>query len=123
MPQRFPKSNRLRKSPEFQRVYQLARRWGDARILVFGRRNELGTTRLGLSVSRRFGGAVQRNRIKRLLREAFRLSLHQLPSNLDLIVIPRQGIAPELEDLKHSLRDACRHLDRKLRQSSSSGEK
>ncbi|MFO1021702.1 MAG: ribonuclease P protein component [Planctomycetales bacterium] len=122
MSQRFPKSNRLRKSPEFQRVYQLARRWGDARILMFARRNGLPDTRLGLSVSRRFGGSVQRSRIKRLLREAFRLSMAQLPRGLDLIVIPRQGIAPTLEELRLSLREACRHLERKLSRGVSAGE-
>lgn len=48
-------------------------------LILWARPNGLGHWRLGLSVGTRFGGAVQRNRMKRLLREAFRLSQHELP--------------------------------------------
>jgi len=50
--------------------------------------NGTDTTRLGLAVSRRLGGAVVRNRIKRVLREAFRLDRGSFPPGLDLVVIP-----------------------------------
>ena len=51
-------------------------------------RRAAGGTRLGLAVSRRAGNAVVRNRIKRVLREAFRLDREDLPPGLDVIVIP-----------------------------------
>jgi ribonuclease P protein component len=52
-----------------------------------------GPTRLGLTVSRKIGGAVARNRVKRLLREYFRLSYDQLPSSVDIVFVARQGAA------------------------------
>ena len=57
----------------------------------------LGHLRVGLSVSRKIGNAVQRNRFKRLYREAFRLSRAELPTGLDLVMLPRSTREPELD--------------------------
>ena len=56
--------------------------------MVFAARRD-GETRLGISMSRRVGSAARRNRIKRLLREAYRLNRHSWPSGLDLVIVPR----------------------------------
>lgn len=85
----------------------------DDLLILYGLPNELGLTRLGLSVSRKHGGAVCRNRWKRLLREAFRLSRPDLPVGLDLIVIPRGGAIPELPHLRASLAPLARRVARK----------
>lgn len=61
----------------------------DANLIIYIRRNTLGHARLGLSVGRKHGNAVTRNRIKRLLREAFRLSRDLLPAGCDLVCVPR----------------------------------
>jgi ribonuclease P protein component len=58
-------------------------------LLVYARANGLSHTRLGLSVSRRVGGSVKRSNVKRLLREAFRLSQHELPPGLDVVIVVR----------------------------------
>ena len=65
--------------------------------------NGLPHPRLGLIVGRRHGGAVQRNRLKRVLREAFRLSQHDLPAGYDLVCTPRVGVRLELVDCIRSL--------------------
>lgn len=99
---RFRACHHLRKNAEFQRVYERRASASDARLLVFVLRNELPYARLGLSVGRKHGGAVVRNRWKRLLREAFRLSLAELPKGVDIVCIPRGG-EPVLAELRVSL--------------------
>ena len=100
--QRFPKRLRLLRADEFERVFAARSSAGDAMLVVYGTANDLGHARLGLTVSRRAGGAAARNRWKRLLREAFRLTQHELPA-LDLVCIPRAGATPQLRRLMESL--------------------
>ena len=101
--ERFLPQYRLRRTVDFERVYRRRRSASDDRLIVFVCKNELAYTRVGLSVSKKVGGAVRRNRWKRLLREAFRLNRLRLPAGVDLVVVPRQGIVPELVPLEESL--------------------
>lgn len=84
-------------------------------MVVYAVANELPYSRLGLSVGRKHGTAVQRNRIKRLLREAYRLERPQLPAGLDLVVVPRQGNEWTLEKARASLVAAVRQVDKRCR--------
>ena len=110
----LPKSHRLRRPSEFKAVYGAKQRAGDYALLVFALRNRLPHSRLGLSVSKKNGNAVRRNRIKRLLREAFRLEQHDLPPDLDVILIPRPTEEPSLSTYRRSLRKLAFKLDRRI---------
>lgn len=110
----FRPHEHLRRPADFRRVYERRRSASDAWLIVYACPNELPYLRLGLSVSRKFGGAVQRNRLRRLYREAFRLTRHELPVGLDLVLIPRTPQPPTLDALKRSLPRLVRHAARKL---------
>lgn len=77
--------------------------------------NGLDHPRLGLVVGARHGNAVRRSRIKRLIREAFRLSRPQLLCGLDLVCIPHRGAPLELAALRRSLVELSRRLRRRLK--------
>lgn len=114
---RFQAAQHVRRGADFERIYAQQCRGSDQHLLIFGDRNDLGYTRIGLSVSKKHGSAVCRNRLKRLLREAFRLSQHELPSGLDLILIPRQGIKSTLADYRQSLVRSAKYIARRLNSS------
>lgn len=111
---RFQRAMRLSGEPAFDRVFAAKRRAGRGAILVQGAGNGLAHARLGLSVSRRIGGAVLRNRVKRILREAFRLSQHELPAGLDLVVVARSARMPTLTECRRILVEAATQLSRGL---------
>jgi len=110
----FSAENRLHSQQDFDSVYNHRQRAGDKYMLIFGKRNTSNRTRIGLSVSKKHGNAVVRTRIKRLLREAYRLSQHELPTGLDLIIIPRQKSGAGLEEFQASLLRLTEKLDRRL---------
>ena len=86
---RFPASRRLRRRIEFDSVYARGQRLGDRFFSVTASPNQAGAARLGLAVARKVAGSsVERNRLRRLIRESFRLRQHELPC-LDLVVSAR----------------------------------
>lgn len=97
---RFPPKCRLRRSADFQRAYKRRRSTSDGQLTLYACENGLPHSRLGLSVSSRIGSAVVRNRWKRLLREAFRLTRADWPAGIDFVVVPRAGHEPELVALQ-----------------------
>lgn len=111
----FPKTYRLRHQKEFERVFAEKCRVGNEWMAVYGWANQLGHPRLGICASTaKVGSAVHRNRWKRLIREAFRLSKEELPPGLDLIVIPETRYLPDLETLRKSLWVLARKLKEKV---------
>lgn len=100
---RFRPWEHLRRESDFRRVFARKRSVSDEWLIVYACENGLAYSRLGLSVSRKNGPAVVRNRMRRIYREAFRLKRQELPTGLDLILIPRSPKRPTLVELQHSL--------------------
>ena len=106
----FPRSHRLGGQREFAEVFAARVRVSRGPLTVFAKSNGKKHNRLGLSVSRKVGSAVVRNRIKRLLREAYRSTRHDLPTGYDLVIVPRGGQPWSLEECQKSLVAAVRKL-------------
>src|SRR5205807_6936139 len=94
MPGARPRAGRMRlsRSADFDRVFRQGRsQAGRELVLYVFPRGEDEQPRLGLSVSRKVGGAVERNRVKRLLREAFAVESERLPAGTDAVVVARKS--------------------------------
>ena len=95
--------SRLSRSQDFDRVYRSGRSVANRYlVLYYFRRSPAGETpspsRIGFSVSKRIGSAVERNRLKRVLREAFRLNEHKIKSEFDFVLIARGPLAELVEE-------------------------
>ena len=87
----LPRQSRIRKQAEYSACYERGRRYHTEHFLVFVRPRENGAcTRMGMAVSRKVGKAVTRNRVKRLLREFFRLHRALLPEHLDIVAVAKK---------------------------------
>ncbi|HUB26147.1 MAG TPA: ribonuclease P protein component [Tepidisphaeraceae bacterium] len=83
---RFRKFRRLGGRDSFAAIRADGRRIARGPLVFFVLANPVGYTRIGISIGRHAGNAVRRNRIKRLIREAFRLSQHELPAGVDVVI-------------------------------------
>jgi len=83
----FPKKKRLVSNSQFKAVLAYGRRRSNGVLMLYVAQNDLEYPRLGVSVGRSSGNAVVRNRLKRLIREAFRQNQHQIPAGFDYVLM------------------------------------
>lgn len=102
----FPRLRRLRRPAQFEAVYDRGYAVRRGPLLVHALPGD-DRTRLGLSVSRKVGNAVVRNRIKRRLRDSFRRLQHDLPAGYDLVITVRRHEPLPQPDYDRALRDAA----------------
>jgi ribonuclease P protein component len=109
----YAKKHRLQHVRQFEAVYAAKTRETRGPLTLFALPNDLDHPRLGLSVGRKLGSAPQRNRIKRLLREAFRLLQHDLPCGYDIVINVRPHEVALLADYQRMLSAAMLKLHQK----------
>lgn len=83
---------RLRRPQDFRRVWKEGRSWAHPLFILWAAPNELSNTRFGLTASRKVGNAVERNRARRLLREAVRHLASYVPPGWDVVLVARRTI-------------------------------
>ena len=115
----LPKTKKLLKSREFQTVLNSRVKFVLPEVVIFSKPNKLGTSRMGLVVTKKIGNAVTRNKIKRQLREVFRQSSCQKNSNrhdLDLVFIARaKSKSTSYEKLSESFEFALGHIEKRYK--------
>ncbi len=102
----FQKTHRIVRTKEFLRLRREGKRYLTGNFTIYILPNERGVTRLGIAVSRRVGRAVVRNRIKRLVREFFRLNIKNLPTerHVDLLIHTKKATGIKgLKDVEREL--------------------
>lgn len=102
----FTKTERIRKSSEYRILSKYGTRCYSDYFIIVSRKNQFSRSRLGITVSKKVGKAVIRNRIKRIIREYFRLNRSMLPVYLDINVIVRQPSA-KLENAQFREKLGC----------------
>lgn len=85
------KKERIRKRSEFSSIARFGERYHTKHFMVVFNPNNLGIGRVGISVSKKVGSPVKRNRVKRLIREVFRLNKKDLPYSHDVLVVAKEG--------------------------------
>lgn len=99
------KADRIKKRDEIGLLFRRGRRFSDRRLRLLVLPNARDRSRMAVVVSRRHGGAVRRNRIKRLCREAFRTCRADLPGSYDYVLQPQVGAELNVEAIRQSLRE------------------
>ena len=105
------KDKRLRSNRDFRNVYKKGEGYFNRNFTFVVKKNNLPGSRVGFPITKKFGNAVTRNKIKRRLKEIFRLNFDSLIQGYDIVVIPKQNTKElSYEELEKS----CMHLIRKI---------
>ena len=113
----FPKRFRVLKTPEFKRCYKKGTRAKGKFFILVLCNNSMNLTRLGLSISAKYGKAYKRNKFKRIIREAFRLIRPELEKGFDVIIVLPKTMKPEipkLEEAKEEIKSLFQNAYKRL---------
>lgn len=88
----LPKISRLCQNKSFQAVYRSGKSYANKNLVVYVLPNKSANRRIGFAAGKRLGSAVVRNRVKRLLREAYRLNQDKFITGVDLVIVGRQPL-------------------------------
>ena len=86
------KKFRLRKNEDFKKVYKEGKNYWNRNLVLYKRKNKLDYSRIGFSITKKFGNSVERNRAKRRLKEICRLNFYNVKDGYDIIIIPKKNI-------------------------------
>ncbi|MGQ3685955.1 MAG: ribonuclease P protein component [Candidatus Loosdrechtia sp.] len=113
---RFTKAEHLTLNREFERVFGEGKVFKSDTLVLYVILNDIRHSRLGLVVSKKVGNAVRRNRVKRLLREVYRLNKHMLTVPVDIIAIPRHSFSSDLKlsDIEEGFRDLILKINKEF---------
>ena len=101
------KDNRLRDNRDFKVVYKRGKNYWNRNFNMIVRKNNLLVTRIGFSVTRKYGNAVERNKIKRQLKEIVRINFDKLGQGYDIVIIPKKNT----KDMTYQqLENSMRHI-------------
>ncbi len=111
----FLKKERLLNRADFVKLNRLGKRYHTEHFVIILLENDLGYTRLGITVSKKTGNAVKRNRVKRRIREFFRLNKTHFPQGYDIVIISKKGASNlDFWRIKEELGDFILDKNRRL---------
>ena len=109
----FPRQHRILRPADYRAIYETGLKIHSKGFVLFVRNNDLDHDRLGITVSRKVGGAIVRNRIKRWFREIFRRHSADLPNHFDFVVNAKRGCGEStFSDLRAEFGSVVRRISR-----------
>ena len=109
-PHGFPKTARILRRNEYLAIQRSSLRVVTENFIIYGRKRRRRVSRIGITVSKKVGNAVVRNRVKRLVRESFRLHQTHLPTELDFVLVARRQ--RPVQDLEQAIKQLTEGADK-----------
>ncbi|MGG3891130.1 ribonuclease P protein component [Metabacillus fastidiosus] len=106
------KKNRIKKNEDFQKIFKQGKSMANRQFVIYFLEREESELRIGLSVSKKIGNAVTRNRVKRLIRQVFLEEKERIVNNKDFIIIARK---PAAEMSYDEVKSSLNHLFKKMK--------
>ena len=104
---------------EFKQVYKYGKNYWNRNLILYVKRNDLGYTRVGYSITKKIGNSVVRNRVRRRMKEIYRLKFDLVKDNYDLIFIPKRNVVDisykELESAMHHIMNIAKLIKKKVK--------